>query len=75
MDHNLPGSSVQGVLPARTPDWVAISSYGGSFDPGIKPMSSVLTGRFFTTEPPEIAGQGTKSHLPSDQRQIGLGGS
>ena len=40
---------------------------GHLLDPGIKPMSSALTGGFFTTEPPEITGQGTKSHLPSGQ--------
>ena len=32
---------------ARIPEWIAISYYGESFDPGIKPMSLALAGVFF----------------------------
>ena len=31
MDYSLPGSSVHGIFPARIPEWVAISSFKGSF--------------------------------------------
>ena len=37
MDCSLPGSPVHGVLQARTPEWVAISSSGDHPDPGSKP--------------------------------------
>ena len=36
-DYNLPGSSVHGILQARIPEWVAISSSRGSS----RPMSSM----------------------------------
>ena len=48
----LPGSSVHGILKARIPEWVAISSSRGSSWVEIKPMSLMypaLAGRFFTT--------------------------
>ena len=38
-DCNLPGSSVHGILQARTPEWAAISFTGDLPDPGIKPRS------------------------------------
>ena len=52
MDCNLPGSSVLGILQARTLDWVAISYSKGSSNPGIELaslMSPALAGEFFTT--------------------------
>ena len=52
MDCNPPGSSVHGILQARTLKWVAISSSRASSDPGIQTvslMSPALAGRFFTT--------------------------
>ena len=39
MDCSLLGFSVQGILQARILEWVAISSSGGSSDPGIEPLS------------------------------------
>ena len=56
MDYNPPGSSVHGILQARTLEWVAISSSRDLPDPGIKPTSlasPALAGRSFPTEPPE----------------------
>ena len=41
-----------GILQARTLEWVAIPSSRDHPNPGIKPESPALTGRFFTTEPP-----------------------
>ena len=52
MDHSPPGSSVRGVLKARTLEWVATLSSRGSSHPGIEPESPALADRFFTTEPP-----------------------
>ena len=52
MDCSLPGFSVHGILQARMVEWVAISSYWGSSDPGIEPeslTSPALAGGFFTT--------------------------
>ena len=51
MDYSLPGSSVHGILQARTLEWVAILFSRGPFQPGIKPMSLTspsLAGMFFT---------------------------
>ena len=50
MDCSLPGSSVHGTSQARILE--AISSSRALPDPGIKPVSPALAGRFFTTEPP-----------------------
>ena len=52
MDCNPPGSSVHGILQARTLESVAMPSSRGSSDPGIKPVplkSPALAGGFFTT--------------------------
>ena len=61
---SLPGSSVHGIFQARVLEWGAIAfskeywsrllfpSPGDLPNPGIKPMSPTLAGRFFTTEPP-----------------------
>ena len=51
MDGSLPGSSVHGMFQARKLEWVAISR-GELPEPGIKPMSPAVAGRFFTAEPP-----------------------
>ena len=51
MDHNLPGSSVHGILQARILEWVAWPSSRGSSHLGIKPRSltfPALAGEFFT---------------------------
>ena len=56
MDCGSLGSSVHGILQARIPGRVAISSSNDLPDPGIEPMSLVspaLAGGFFTTEPLE----------------------
>ena len=41
MDCSLPGSSVQGILPARLLEWVAISSSTGSSRPSISDISCI----------------------------------
>ena len=52
MDYKPPDFSVHGVSQARILEWVVISFSKGLTDPGIKPESTALAGRFFTTEPP-----------------------
>ena len=42
MDCSLLGSSVHGILQARTLEWVAFPSAGDLPDPGIKPGSPAL---------------------------------
>ena len=52
MDHSLPGSSVHGILQARTLEWVAMSSSRDLPNSGIEPTSPIspaLAGEFFTT--------------------------
>ena len=51
MDCSPPGSSVHGILQARTLEWVAMPSSGDLPDPGIEPTSTspALAGGFFTT--------------------------
>ena len=48
MADSLPGSSVLGILQARILEWVAIPFSRDVPDPGIKPRSPALAGRFFT---------------------------
>ena len=52
MDCSPPGSSVHGIFQAGILEWVAISYFGGSAQPGIKLMFSALEGEFFTIGPP-----------------------
>ena len=58
MDCGPPGSFVQGILQARIPEWVAISSSRDLPNPEIKhtspssSVSSALACRFFNTEAP-----------------------
>ena len=52
MDYSPPGSSVHGVLQARTLEWVAISFSRGSSLPRDQAWVSCIAGRFLTTEPP-----------------------
>ena len=55
MDCSLPGSSVHGILQARTPGWVAMRSPRGSSRHGMEPTSlrsPALAGRFFTSSTP-----------------------
>ena len=51
MDYSTPGSSVHGIFQGRLLKWVAIS-FSLVPNPGIKPTSPDLVGRFFTTGPP-----------------------
>ena len=56
IDGSPPGSSIPGILQARILEWVAISFSRGSSqfrDQTCVSSSSVLTGRFFSTVPPE----------------------
>ena len=48
VDYSPPGSSVHGILQARTLDWVAFPFSRDLPDPGIEPRSPALAGRFFT---------------------------
>ena len=43
---NLPGSSVHENFQARIFPWVAVSSFGGSADPGIKPTEPLHQYKF-----------------------------
>ena len=52
MDYSLPGSSVHGILQARYWSGLPCPPPGDLGDSGSKPVSSALTGRFFTTKPP-----------------------
>ena len=54
MDCSLPGTSVQGILQARVPEWVAIPFFRGSFQPRDQTRIfcvSCISGRYFTAEP------------------------
>ena len=54
-DCSPPGSSVHGILQARTLEWVAMPSFRGSsqpWDQTCSSCSSYIAGKFFTTEPP-----------------------
>ena len=48
MDCSLPGSSVYGILQARTLKWIAIPFSGGSSWPRDQAQVSCIAGRFFT---------------------------
>ena len=50
MAYSPPGSSVHEVLQARILEWVAIFFSRDLPNPGIKPASLALAGKFFTTE-------------------------
>jgi len=50
LDGSLPGSSVHGISQARILEWVAILFFRELPNPGIKPLSPTLAGRFFTAE-------------------------
>ena len=56
MDCSPPGSSVHGILQARTLEWDAISSSRGSSDPGIETASPALVDGFFSIAPQGFAG-------------------
>ena len=50
MDSSLPGSSGHGDSPGKNPQWVAMPSSMGSFQPRDQTQASSITGRFFTRE-------------------------
>ena len=52
VDCSPPGSSVHGILQARTLEWLPISSSGDMSYPGIEPRSSSLQTDFLLSEPP-----------------------
>ena len=52
VDCSPPGSSVQGILQERIPEWVAMPSSRGSSQPRNQTHISCIVGRFFTSEPP-----------------------
>ena len=55
MNCSLSGSSVYGILQARTLEWVAMPSFRGSSWPGIEgesPVSPTLQADYLPTEPP-----------------------
>ena len=51
MDCSPPGSSVHGILQARTLEWVAMPFSRGSFQPGIKLGSPALQADSLSSEP------------------------
>ena len=52
MDCSPPGSSVRGILQARTLEWGTISFSRGSSPPRMEPASSALQTGFLPTAPP-----------------------
>ena len=61
VDCNLPGSSVHGILQARTLEWVAISPSRGSSRPRDRAQASHIAGRFFTTVSQKpLCGEGSR---------------
>ena len=51
MNYSPPGSSVRGILQARTLEWVAISFSRGFSCPGIEPRSPALQADSLPSEP------------------------
>ena len=52
MDSSLPGSSVHGILQARTMEWVVISFFRGLPDPGTEGVSPALEADSLRSQPP-----------------------
>ena len=68
MDCSLPGSSICGILQVRILEQVVIPKPGHLPNPGIKHMSlasPTLAGRFFTTLPPDVVTQVSKTNKQS----------
>ena len=63
MDCSPPGSSVHEIFQASILEWVATSFPGDLPDPGMEPVSPVLAGGFFTTEPHGKAYQAARASL------------
>ena len=51
MNCSLPGSSVHGILQARTLEWVAVSSSRGSFQPRDRIQATLTAGVSLPSEP------------------------
>ena len=60
MDCSLPGSSLHGILQARTLEWVAISFSRDLLDPGIEPESPVSPALQAGSLPSEPSGTQTR---------------
>ena len=69
MDHSLPGSSVHGIFQARILEGLPCPPPGDLSNPGIKPISPALAGRFFTTEPPGKLPPNWSIFLPKDRKR------
>ena len=67
MDCSPPGSSVHGILQARRQEWVAMTPPGDLPEPGIKPTSLALAGRFFTSSATLVLLLGTNGALTSSR--------
>ena len=75
-----PGCSVQGILQARIPEWVAISFSRGSSQPRDRTQVSSIAGRFFFPVEPQgkakNTGVGSLSLLqrifPTQESNLGL---
>ena len=79
MDCSPPGSSVHGILQARTLEWVAIPSSRGYSQPKDRTWVSFIANRLFTAEPPgkpKNPGVGSDSLLqgifPTQGSNLGL---
>ena len=64
MDCSPPGSSVRGILQARTLEWVAVPSSGGSSQPKHRTHMSCTAGRFST-----VSATGLKRHPHSSHSE------
>ena len=69
VDYSPPGSSVRGILQARTLEWITISFSRGSFSPRNRTGVSCIASGFFTAEPPgkplqlpEVSALGVRGH-------------
>ena len=76
MDCSPPGSSVHGILQARTLEWVAIPFSRGSSQPRDQTHFSCIAGRIFTTARPEkplsFHQQGLKTLLKDRHQKMNL---
>ena len=76
MDCGPPGSSVHGILQARTLEWVAIPFSRGSSQPRDQTHFSCIAGRIFTTARPEkplsFHQQGLKTLLKDRHQKMNL---
>ena len=69
MNCSPPGSSVHGIFQTRIQNGLLFPSPGDLSNPGIKPISPALAGRFFTTEPPGKLPPNWSIFLPKDRKR------